>query len=436
MNIIEIIEKKKNGFELTDKEINFFIGGCTTGKIANYQISALLMAICINGMTNTEIFSMTKHMASSGICLKWSGIDGIIADKHSSGGVGDKTTPIVVSVVTACGVKMVKMSGKGLGFTGGTIDKLSAITNFRTDYNTDEINNIVNNIGAYMGGQTHDLAPADKKLYCIRDVTGTVNSIPLIASSIMSKKIASGANILVLDVKAGGGAFMKNANEAQKLAELMVNIGNAAGIKTCAVVTDMSEPLGCAVGNALEIKEIIDILKGKSKDKRLYNICVILSAYILILSKKAADFDDAYHIAEKALKSGQAFRQFYNIVQAQGGDVRLLEDISLFPRAKFIGEIISEKNGYVQNIDCESIGKISLLSGAGRIRAEDVIDYSSGVVLHKKCGDSVLKGEVIAEYHTNRMECVDEIKSGIAGAYHIGKEKPENIPLVYKTIMK
>lgn len=436
MNIIEIIEKKKMGLELNDKEICFFIDGCVSGVIADYQTSALLMAICINGMTKQEIFSMTKHMAHSGRCLEWSEINGIIADKHSSGGVGDKTTPVVVSIVTSCGVKMVKMSGKGLGFTGGTIDKLSAITNFKTDYAINDINNIVNNIGAYMGGQTHDLAPADKKLYAMRDVTGTVNSIPLIASSIMSKKIAAGANVLVLDVKAGGGAFMKNVDEAQKLAELMVDVGDNAGIKTCAVVTDMSEPLGYAVGNALEIKEIIEILKGDCKDKKLYNLCVILSAHILVLSGKTENFDDGYHMAEKALDSGRAFKQFCSIVEAQGGDVRLIEDSSLFSCAKFIGKIISEKSGYIQSIDCEKIGKMSLLSGAGRIRAEDDIDYSSGVVLHKKCGDKVYVGEEIAEYHTNRLECIEELKKGIAGAYCIGEEKPENIPLVYKTIMK
>lgn len=436
MNMIDIIEKKKQKQTLTDEEIGFFVNGYTLGEIADYQVSALLMAICLNGMEQQEIFALTKYMAASGTHLDLSSIEGIKADKHSSGGVGDKTTPIVAAVVGACGVKMAKMSGKGLGFTGGTADKLLSFTGFRNDYSIPDMINIVKKVGVCLGGQTETLAPADKKLYALRDVTGTVDSIPLIASSIMSKKLVSGADVLILDVKTGDGALMKSVEEAILLADLMVDIGNQAGIQTCAVVTDMNEPLGHAVGNALEMREVIQILKNQENDDRLYQLCILLSAWILFLSGKVSKPEEGEEMARETISSGKALAKFYEIIDAQGGDIRMIDDDSLFPHTIYQKDIISQTNGYVMRIECEKIGRMSVLCGAGRMRKDDKIDYGSGIVLHKKCMDFVSAGEKLATIYTNYGDRLTEIEQGVASAYHIGQRVPETKPLVYRTITK
>lgn len=434
MTIIDVLEKKKQGKQLTDEEIQFFVKGYTNGTIMDYQASALLMAICIKGMCADEIYAMTREIALSGDSLDLSQISGIKADKHSSGGVGDKTTPVVASIVAACGVKMAKMSGRGLGYTGGTVDKMESIPGFRTDFSLKEIISQVNHIGVYLGGQTQSLAPADKKLYALRDVTATVESIPLIASSIMSKKIVSGADVLVLDVKAGNGALMKSVEDAVSLAKLMVQIGNAANIKTTAVVTDMNEPLGYAVGNALEIREVIDLLNNRQSDVRLRQLCLSLAAHILCQAGMCSVFEQAYETAEEALRSGKAMRIFRGLIEAQGGNSAVTEDASLLPQAKYTAEVKAEQDGFIERIDCGMIGKMSVLCGAGRLRKEDTVDYGAGIVLHKKCADRVCKGDVCATVYTEKKELLNEIVRGIQSAYHIDAQEAKKEPLIYITV--
>lgn len=434
MNILDLIEKKKNKQTLQREEIEFIVSGYTSGIIPDYQMSAWLMAVCLCGMDREEIFCLTNAMAKSGEFLDLSHIGGIKADKHSSGGVGDKTTPIVASIVSACGVKMAKMSGRGLGHTGGTIDKLESICGFRTDFSMTDITQITNDIGCYLGGQTAKLAPADKRIYALRDVTATVNSIPLIASSIMSKKIASGSDVLVLDVKVGSGAFMKSVDDARELAKIMTQIGHDAGINTTAVVTDMNEPLGYAVGNALEIQEVISILKNSHEQDNLVQLCIILSAHILLLSGKASSYEDGYKQAKEILAAKKAYDQFVKIVKMQGGDIKILDDVSLFGKPKYKRDIVSSVSGYVNTIDCEKIGHASVVCGAGRLKKDDVIDICSGLIIHKKCGDYVQSGEKLVTVYTEKENMIDEVTKQILSAYEISDKQTTKNPTIYETV--
>ena len=390
----DIIAKKKNGETLTREEIEFFVRGCVAGDIPDYQVSALLMAICLNGMTDGETAALTLCMAASGETVDLSSIPGIKVDKHSTGGVGDKTTLVVLPIAAACGVKAAKMSGRGLGHTGGTIDKLESIPGFRTSIGREEFFDIVRSVGAAVVGQSGNLVPADKKLYALRDVTATVDSIPLIASSIMSKKLAAGADRILLDVKTGSGAFMKTERDAVRLAELMVKIGEAAGRGTVALITDMSQPLGYAVGNSLEVMEACRTLRGEGP-RDLTELCVELAANLLFLAGQGG-ISDCRGIARERIADGSAFRKFGEMVEAQGGDRSVLEDFSGFARPSCSAEIPADRDGYLFSVDAEKIGLASVELGAGRERKEDAVDPAAGVLMRKKAGDPVRAGEPIA----------------------------------------
>ncbi len=406
MRIYDIIEKKKQGKTLTKEEIDFFVKGFTKGEIFDYQISALMMAIWFNSMTDEEITNLTLSMAHSGDMIDLSGIDGFTVDKHSTGGVGDKTTLIVAPVVAACGGKVAKMSGRGLGHTGGTIDKLESINGFNTALGKDDFIKTVNDIGLCVVGQTGNLAPADKKLYALRDVTATVDSIPLIASSIMSKKLAAGSKGIVLDVKTGSGAFMKTVEASVELAEKMVAIGKSAGRKTVALITDMDVPLGNAIGNSLEVIEAVNVLKGNQKDE-LYEVCIALSANMLSLVHNK-EYPECEKMAKEAIENGSALTKLCEMVSAQGGDSRLIEDTSLFEKAEFEYNIVSRVDGYISFMDAQKIGTASVILGAGRESKDDKIDFSAGIVLHKKTGDYVKSGEVIATLYSNKKDSFDQ----------------------------
>ena len=428
MRIYDIIEKKRDRQKLTKEEIDFFVQEYIKGNIEDYQASALLMAIFINGMDEEETVNLTESMAKSGDMLDLSSIDGITADKHSTGGVGDKTSLIVAPICASLGIKMAKMSGRGLGHTGGTIDKLESIKGFNVSLETEDFFKQVNEIGVSIIGQTGNLAPADKKIYALRDVTATVDNISLIASSIMSKKIAAGAHNIVLDVKCGSGAFMKDEESATLLAETMVNIGKKCDRNMAAVITNMDIPLGSNVGNALEIKEVIDILNNKG-DRQLRELCLVLSATILSISYDW-DYDKAYQKAEQTLIDGSAYKKFIEFVKAQGGNV----DFNTLPYAKESLEIKAERDGYIQSIDSRIVGESAVLLGAGREKKSDTIDYGAGIVLYKKTGDIVNMGDIIAVLYA---ESEDRLKKGeklFNTSYIIGEEKPETKPLIYKTI--
>lgn len=385
MRMFDIISKKKYGEVLSKEEIDYVIKGYTEGTIPDYQMSALLMAIYFEGMTYEETSLMTLAMADSGDRLDLSGIDGINVDKHSTGGVGDKTTLILAPIVAACGGKVAKMSGRGLGNTGGTIDKLESIPGFRTALTEEEFIKNVNETGLALTGQTGNLAPADKKIYALRDVTASVDSIPLIASSIMSKKIASGADAIVLDVKVGNGAFMKNMQDAEKLAKQMVMIGTNSGRNTIAVISDMNEPLGYAVGNALEVKEAVDTLKGRGPED-VVELCLELGAQMLIASEITDDRQVAVDMLKKSIEDGSAYAKFAEFVKRQGGDVSVLDDCDSIINASYIVNVVSENSGYVSSIQSELIGETAMILGGGRQNKGDDIDHSVGVVLSKKVG--------------------------------------------------
>lgn len=436
MLMAEIIEKKKCIGELSEKEIAFFVRGYTEGTIPDYQASALLMAIYFNGLSSREVLCLTKEMAASGGKIDLSDIPGVKADKHSSGGVGDKTTLVVLPIVASCGVKMAKMSGRGLGFTGGTIDKLCAIPGMRMDLSLAEIKEQVQEIGLCIAGQSRDLAPADKKLYALRDVTATVDSPPLIASSIMSKKIVCGADSLLLDVKVGSGALMKDLEDAKDLAELMVEIGEEAGIRTAALLTDMSQPLGYAVGNAIEVIEAVEVLKNHETAKDFRKLCVQIAAWILVLCDVVKTKKEGERLAEEKIVSGEAFEKLRACVRAQGAMELALDNYSLMPQAKNKIIIEAETHGYVSQIKCDEIGRVSVLCGAGRAKKEDSIDYGAGILIRKKRGDYVREGDILAEVYTERMDDIQEIKKRIVAAYQVSKERLEEIPLVYDCILK
>ena len=429
MKMYDLIMKKKQGMELSKDEITFMIDGYTKGKIPDYQMSAMTMAICFQGMTAEETKNLTVAMAQSGDMLDLSQIQGVKVDKHSTGGVGDKTSLVLAPMVATLGVPVAKMSGRGLGHTGGTIDKLESFTGFSTELSEDTFIKNVNEIQIAIAGQTANLAPADKKLYALRDVTGTVDQISLIASSIMSKKLASGADAIVLDVKTGDGAFMKTQEDALALAKEMVSIGTLANRKMVAVISDMNQPLGNAIGNALEVKEAIKTLQGNGP-KDLEELVLTLGSHMVLLAGKADSIEDAREKLKQTLTDGSALNTFAKFVIAQGGSEEEVKHPELLPTAKYIEEVPSINCGYVANIATEEIGKISLLLGGGRETKESTIDLSVGIVLNKKYGDFVTKGEVLATLHANNQESLMEAKKRLLNSYTLTNEPVEKLELI------
>lgn len=429
MRMYDLIMKKRNGEELTTEEINFFIEGYTKGEIPDYQVSALMMAIYFQKMNKRETADLTKAMVESGEIIDLSAIEGIKVDKHSTGGVGDTTTLILGPIVAAAGVPVAKMSGRGLGHTGGTIDKLESFKGFSVDMSIEKFIENVNNIKIAIGGQTANLAPADKKLYALRDVTATVDNISLIAGSIMSKKIASGADAIVLDVKTGSGAFMKDEESSFELAKEMVDIGTSVGRKTIAIITDMDQPLGYAVGNILEVKEAIDTLRGEGPAD-LTELCLTLGSYMLVLGGKAQNPEEARKILEDIINSGKGIEKLKELVAAQGGDPAYVDDPSLFESARIIEHVAAPQEGYVKGIKADDIGRAALVLGAGRETKESEIDLSVGIVLHKKIGDSIKQGEPIATIYANDSEKQKIATEMILDAYEIVKEEVERKPLI------
>ncbi|OPX43644.1 pyrimidine-nucleoside phosphorylase [Ruminiclostridium hungatei] len=428
MRMYDIIEKKRDGFELSSDEIDFFISGYCNDSIPDYQASALLMAIFLKGMNERETALLTHAMAQSGDMIDLSEIDGIKVDKHSTGGVGDKTTLVLGPIVAACGIPVAKMSGRGLGHTGGTIDKLEAIPGFNTGITRENFIRNVKEIGIAIAGQTGNLAPADKKIYALRDVTATVNNTALIASSIMSKKLASGAQRIVLDVKTGSGAFMKNLEDSVKLAQAMVRIGENTGRHTVAVVTEMDIPLGKAVGNSLEIIEAIETLKNKGP-RDLAQVSFELAARMLELGGKGS-FEHCSSLVRHAVESGEALEKMAVLIEKQGGNRAVINDYSLFPRAKYIFEYKSETAGHICSMKTDTIGVASLVLGAGRETKESSIDYAAGIYFHKKTGEKVEKGEVIATLYTNREEKLAEACGLLKQAVELSDARPEEKPLI------
>lgn len=429
MRIYDIIAKKRDGLTLSDEEIAYFVKGCTDKSIADYQTTALLMAIYLNGMTDREMITLTNEMAHSGDMLDLSAIQGITADKHSTGGVGDKTTLIVAPIVASCGVKIAKLSGRGLGHTGGTVDKLESIDGFRVSLSPDEFIRQVNEIGICVTGQTGNLAPADKIIYGLRDATATVGSIPLIASSIMSKKLAAGAECIVLDVKVGSGAFMKTLDDARALSQKMIDIGKANGRKIAAVLSGMDTPLGKNIGNTLEVIEAVEVLKGGIQSD-LTEVCVTLAANMIALAKSVS-LEEAENQVRKSLSDGSAYETFKKLVIAQGGDETLIENTDNFKKAAFCRQVLSPADGYLASMNAEAIGLASVSLGAGRKTKEDVIDYTAGIVLEKKTGEQVRKGELIARLYTNNADSLDESEKRFLSALDFSMEKPTAKPLIY-----
>lgn len=416
MRMYDLIIKKRNGESLSREEINFMIAEYTAGNIPDYQMSAMMMAIYFRKMTPEETADLTMAMAKSGDILNLSDIEGVKVDKHSTGGVGDKTSIALAPMVAACGVKIAKMSGRGLGHTGGTIDKLESFSGFSTSITSEHFRKQVNRIGISIMGQTLDIAPADKKLYALRDVTATVDNMSLIASSIMSKKLASGADAIVLDVKTGSGAFMKNEEDAKALAKEMVSLGKHAGKKTIAVVSDMDQPLGKAIGNALEVKEAIETLQGKGPED-FVELCMTLGTQMLIAGGRVENAKQAEEMLKGVIADGSALDKLAEFVKAQGGDAAAVYDTSLLPQASIVEEILSEKEGYIEKIICDEIGICSLILGGGRETKESQIDLSVGLILHKKVGDYVKKGESLATIHANDLGKLKTAKERFLKAY-------------------
>ena len=433
MNMYELIVKKKRGGELAKGEIDWMIREYTAGRIPDYQMSAMMMAVCFVGMSAEETKDLTLAMAHSGDMLDLSAIRGIKIDKHSTGGVGDKTTLVLAPLVASLGVPVAKMSGRGLGHTGGTIDKLESFTGFHTDLTPEQFIRNVNTIHIAVAGQTANLAPADKKLYALRDVTGTVDQMSLIASSIMSKKLAAGSDAILLDVKCGNGAFMESESDAVKLAELMCGIGEAAGKKTVAAVTDMSQPLGHGVGNAIEVIEAIETLKGNGPED-ITELTMRLAGIMIYLGGRAKTADEGKVMAAHAVKSGMALAKFRKFVAAQGGNPDVTDDYSLFPQAKEKKNLTAQTGGYVSAITARSIGLASQHTGAGRATKEDSVDLSAGVILHKKVGDKVSKGDVLATFYGNDKKKVAAAEAEAASAFVITGEKVNKPALIKEVI--
>lgn len=433
MRMYDLILKKRNGGELSTEEINFFIENYTKGNIPDYQVSSLLMAIYFQKMNKRETSDLTMAMVHSGDMLDLSAIEGIKVDKHSTGGVGDTTTLVLAPMVAALGIPVAKMSGRGLGHTGGTIDKLESFKGFSVEMPTEKFMNNVNTLKIAVGGQTGDLAPADKKLYALRDVTATVDNVSLIASSIMSKKIASGADAIVLDVKVGDGAFMKTTQDAEELAREMVAIGNHIGRKTMAVISDMDQPLGFAIGNVLEVEEAINTLKGHGPAD-LLELSLALGSRMVVLAGKAETVEEAEKMLRGTIESGAAIEKLKEFVAAQGGDIDCIDDTDLFPKAKYVVPVISDKTGVVKKIHAENLGIVAMELGAGRATKESVIDLAVGIVLTKKRGDKVEAGETIAYIHSNKEELIEKAKAGILANYEIVEGYENNIPLIHEVI--
>lgn len=432
MRMVDLIIKKRNGLELTDEEIKFWIDGYVNESIPNYQSSAMTMAIYFQGMSNREIATLTKYMEYSGDVVDLSKIEGIKVDKHSTGGVGDKTSLVLGPMVAACGAKLAKMSGRGLGHTGGTLDKLESIPNLSISKSVDEMIEQVNDIGIAIVGQTASLVPADKKMYALRDVTGTVESIPLIAASVMSKKLASGTDAILLDVTVGEGAFMKNMDDARKLANTMVNIGKSLNRNTIAVLSDMSEPLGLAVGNSLEVKEAIDALHGRGPND-LMELCYTAGSIMLLQANIAKTKDEALKMLKDAINSGAAFDKFVQMVKAQGGDVEYILHPEKFEISKHKIEVCAQRSGNIKEINALEIGVTAMKLGAGRETLEDTIDMSAGIVLTKKKGDRVNKGDVLCNVYTNKTS-VEDILKDIYAAYQIVDEAVIVQPVIREII--
>lgn len=432
MRMVDVILKKRAAKELTNEEIKFFINGFVDGSIPDYQVSALLMTIIFNGMTEKETFALTEAMLNSGEIVDLSSIPGVKVDKHSTGGVGDKVSLVLGPMVAACGVKLAKMSGRGLGHTGGTLDKLESIPGLSIQVSDEDFIKQVKEVGMAIVGQTDKLVPADKKLYALRDVTGTVDSMALIASSIMSKKLASGADTILLDVKFGNGAFMKTQKDAETLARLMVKIGKNFGKDTRAEITDMGEPLGKAVGNILEVEEAIDALNGHGPSD-LLDVCLSSGSTMLVQAKVCETKEEARALLQSKIDSGEAFEVFKKFVSAQGGDVTYIENPSKFPTAMYKRDVVSTQTGYVSKVEAITIGVAAMQLGAGRERKEDLIDTSAGIVLNKKVGDKVEKGEVLATIYTDKPN-FDNIAKDIYSAFEIVDDEVTRGPVVLEVI--
>lgn len=435
MRMVDLIAKKRDGYVLSAEEIQFIISEYTNGTIPDYQMSALAMAVFFRDMNDQERADLTMAMVHSGDTIDLSAIEGIKVDKHSTGGVGDTTTLVLGPLVASLGVPVAKMSGRGLGHTGGTIDKLEAVPGFHVEIENEEFTRLVNTNKIAIIGQSGNLTPADKKLYALRDVTATVNSIPLIASSIMSKKIAAGADAIVLDVKTGAGAFMKTAGEARALAEAMVRIGNAVGRKTMAVISDMSQPLGFAIGNALEVQEAIDTLRGQGP-KDLEELCLTLGSQMVYLAGKAPSIEEARTKLQEAIQNGTAIETLKVFLAAQGGDASVVDDPSKLPQAKYVFDLEAQQDGYVVEIVADEIGTAAMQLGAGRATKESAIDLAVGLMLRKKVGDSVKKGEPLVTVYANSERVAEEVKRKIYESIRISKEEVASPVLVYDIVGK
>lgn len=433
MRMYDLILKKRNGEELTTEEINFFVNGYTKGDIPDYQVSALLMSIFFRKMNSRETADLTMAMVNSGDILDLSMIEGVKVDKHSTGGVGDSTTLVLTPMVASLGIPVAKMSGRGLGHTGGTIDKLESFKGFSVEMPKEAFINNVNTIKIAVAGQTGDLAPADKKLYALRDVTATVDNVSLIASSIMSKKIAAGADSIVLDVKVGDGAFMKTKEAAVELAHEMVEIGKNVGRNTIAVISDMDQPLGLAIGNILEVEEAVNTLKGQGPED-LLELCLTLGSQMVILAGKAKNPEEAREMLLNTIKSGEALEKFKEFIKAQGGEIDVIDDTNKFEKAKYIVPVKSENSGVVERINSQKIGLIAMELGAGRATKESIIDLAVGIILNKKRGDHVEKGDIIAYIHANDELKAEKAKNDILDNYVITKGYNNEIPLIYDIV--
>jgi pyrimidine-nucleoside phosphorylase len=430
MRAVDIIIKKRDQQELTLEEIEFFVRGFTNGDIPDYQTSAFAMAILLNGMTPRETTDLTLAMAHSGSMLDLSDVVDLAVDKHSSGGVGDKTSLSVLPIVAACGLPVGKMSGRGLGFSGGTLDKLESIPGYRVNLSTEEFKQQLKEKGIVLTGQSLDLAPADGKLYSLRDVTGTVQSIPLIASSIMCKKLAAGAQAILLDVKTGLGAFMETLEEARKLADLMVDIGKLANRDVVALLSDMNQPLGSAVGNSLEVIEAIDMLKGRGPEDYAEH-CLYVSAHMLVLGKRAADLAEGRAMAEKSISDGSALEKLRVLVQAQGGDVSYIDDTTKFPKAAFVEDVKSPQSGYLSEVQARTVGEAAVTLGAGRAKKSDPVDHAVGFLIHHKVGDRVEAGEPLFTIHANDESKLAEAREAGLAAHQFSEVPVERLPLFY-----
>ena len=433
MRMYDIILKKRKNEQLTKEEINFFVQGFTKGEIPDYQAAALLMAIFFNKMNKEETADLTMAMVNSGDVIDLSSINGLKVDKHSTGGVGDKTSICLTPLVASLGVPVSKMSGRGLGHTGGTIDKLESFDGFSVELTEEEFVNNSNNIGIAIMGQTGNIAPADKKLYALRDVTATVDNMSLIASSIMSKKIASGADAIVLDVKVGDGAFMKDPESAKALAREMVDIGTSVGRKTIGIISDMNQPLGYAIGNALEIKEAIDLLKGNGP-KDLLELTLTLGSYMLICGNKVENFEEGRKLLLQNIENGKGIEKLKEFIKAQGGDPSLVDDTDKLPKAKYIEEVRCTKDGVITKINAEAFGLIAMELGAGRETKESDIDLAVGIVLNKKVDDNVQEGDILAYIHSNDKNNIEKAKNKILNNIIISKKNTEKLPLIYDII--